>query len=52
VVKHPFGEGLTVLGRESKILRPPRELLVFLARYDPQIQRLALKQAPWPETFV
>jgi hypothetical protein len=43
VVEHPFAERLNVLGRESKIMRPPHELLVFLARYDPQIQRLALR---------
>ena len=42
MVEYPFAEGLTVLGRERQIMRPPRELLVFLARYDPQVQRLAL----------
>jgi len=31
-----------MLRNERKITKPPRELLAFLARYDPQIQRLAL----------
>lgn len=40
--QHPFEEGLTRSLGESDMTGPPRELLEFLDRYDPQVRSLAL----------
>ena len=41
MVEHPVGQGLTNR-RDSRMTKPPRELLEFMFRYDRAIQSLAL----------